>query len=332
MIETFQHLQLKALACALPERTCAVEDFIPRFGEETVARFKQVVGVERFPVAQTLRTSDLAEAAAKALIVAGKLDVEQVDVVLFVTQTPDAVAPATSALLQHRLGLSEQVFALDLNQGCAGFLAGLLTAAHFLSHEAVRNVLILGGDTLSRCVDPADHTSAMLFGDAGFAAVVGKDNAVSEATPWTFLSATATSTAIEIPHNKPFTMAGTEVFNFTITRVPEQLSALLAATGETIDAIDALYLHQANTFILRQVARMVRCPMEKVPCRMATRGNTSSASLPLLLCDLAAEGQTGIRRALLSAFGVGLTWISARMALDLEVCLPTLVISEGATP
>ncbi len=321
MMETFHNLRLKAIACALPETTVEVESFIPRFGEETVTRFKQVVGVERFPVAtQGQRASDLAEAAAKHLIAHGKLDPTQVDVLLFVTQTPDAIAPATSALLQQRLGLSEAVFTLDLNQGCAGFLAGILTAAHFLAHPTVRNVLLLGGDTLSRVLNSEDHTSAMLFGDAGFAAVIGR----GEGAPWTFASATSASEAINIPHGGTFAMAGTEIFNFTVTRVPEQLQHLMTITGDDCTTLDALYLHQANAFIVRQVARMLRFPTEKVPCRMTDRGNTSCASLPLLLCDLAAEGTTGCQRALLAAFGVGLTWISARMDIPLDDCLPPI--------
>ncbi len=329
MVETFTGLKLKALACALPEQVVEVDSFIARFGEETVARFKQVVGVERFPVAaEGQRASDLAEAAARKLICDHRLNPEEVDVLLFVTQTPDAIAPATSAMLQQRLGLGEHVFTLDLNQGCAGFLAGLLTAAHFLSNPSVRNVLLLGGDTLSRRINPEDHTSAMLFGDAGFAALVGK----GEAAPWTFASATAASDAITIPHGGHFAMNGTEVFNFTITRVPEQLAELMRITGDTPETLDALFLHQANAFIVRQVARMTRFPAEKAPCRMTCRGNTSTASLPLLLCDLAAEGQSGTRRALLSAFGVGLTWLSARMEIDLCGCMPTLTVPHKDTP
>ncbi len=327
MIETFHQLKIESIACALPEKVVELDSFIPQVGETVIKRLKQVVGVERFPVAgEGQRASDLAEAAAKHLMAQGRLDPSQIDVVLFVTQTPDAIAPATSALLQQRLGLPERVFALDINQGCAGFLAGLLTAAHFLAHPNVRKVLLLGGDTLSRLLDPEDYKTALMFGDAGFATVIGR----GEGAPWTFLSATASSPAIEIPHGGHFTMDGTAVFNFTISRVPEQLQALLAATGETVDCFDALYLHQANAFIVQQVARMVGFPQEKVPCRMTNRGNTSAASIPLLLCDLSAEraGQPseGPRPALFSAFGVGLTWISARMEIDLANCLPPITV------
>ena len=322
MTERFEGLRIKGLAAVLPREKRHVTDFIERFGEETVARFRTAVGVESFRVAAPGQTTaDLASEAAEALKTAGRFVPEETDVILVITQTPDAVAPATSALLQKRLGLSESVFALDINQGCSGFLCGLLTAAHFLLQPTIRNVLILGGDTLSRLIDPNDHGSAMLFGDTGFAAVIGRNSA---AAPWTVASATASSEAIVIPHGGTFRMAGTEVFNFTITRVPEQIADLMKTCGDTADSLDLLLLHQANAFIVRQVARMLRIPANKVPLRMTDRGNTSGATLPLLLCDLAAEGTRGAKEVILSAFGVGLTWVSCRMRLDFDAILPTV--------
>lgn len=327
MLQRFESLSLDALACALPGRSKAVADFAGLFGEQQVTRFQQVAGVSSFPVAAPAqRTSDLAAAAAGELIATGALNPEEVDALLFVTQTPDAVAPATSALLQTRLGLRTGILALDINQGCAGFLVALQTAAHLLLHPAIRKVLILGGDTLSRVVDPDDPTAAMLFGDAGFAAVAGK----SGTAPATFLTNTCSSEAIVIPHGKPFHMAGTEVFNFTITQVPEQIQALRCAVGLTDPALpDLLLLHQANAFIVRQIARMCRLPEERVPCRMENRGNTSSASLPLLLCDLAAEGRSGPCNAILSAFGVGLTRCSLHLSLDFDRFHAPITLQEN---
>lgn len=326
MYQRFESLSLDAVACALPGTSRKVSDFIDAFGEQQVRRFEAVAGVSSFPVAAPgQRTSDLAEAAAKHLFAQGAIAPEAVDALLFVTQTPDAAAPATSALLQTRLGLRTGILALDLNQGCAGFLTALQTAANLLLHPAIRKVLILGGDTLSRVVDPQDATAAMLFGDAGFAAVAG----TSGTTPAAFLTDTCSSEAIVIPHGKPFHMAGTEVFNFTITQVPEQIQALRSAVGLTDPALpDLLLLHQANGFIVRQIARMCRIPDERVPCRMTTRGNTSSASLPLLLCDLAAEGRSGSCNAILSAFGVGLTRCSLHLNLDFDRFHAPIILPE----
>jgi 3-oxoacyl-[acyl-carrier-protein] synthase-3 len=318
MVNAFNGLKLKALACALPEQTRKIESFKSTFDAEKVDRFREVVGIEQIHVApKGLKTSDLACVAAEKLFAENTtITRESIDVLLFITQTPDAIAPATSALLQQRLQLRTSILALDINQGCAGFLIGLQTAAHLLASPAIQNVLILGGDTLTRCVDESDPATAMLFGDAGFAAVIGRE---ADDT-WHIQAEVESSSAITIPHQMPFAMDGTAVFNFTITKVPEQIQSVMQAANLQADAIDFLLLHQANAFIVRQVARMCRIPEAKVPCRIANRGNTSVASLPLLLCDLKAEGVTGKHRVVLSAFGVGLTWITIALTLDFDVC------------
>jgi 3-oxoacyl-[acyl-carrier-protein] synthase-3 len=300
-----------------------VESFKSSFDADKVNRFREVVGIERFHVApKEMKTSDLAVAAAEKLFATGAIDRNAIDALLFITQTPDAVAPATSALLQARLNLPTHILALDINQGCAGFLCGLQTAAHLLASPSIRTVMILGGDTLTRCVNPNDSATAMLFGDAGFAAVFTNDG--SETCH--LASGVASSNAITIPHGAPFEMSGTEVFNFTITKVPEQILDVMAAANLTPATLDLLLLHQANQFIVRQVARMCRMPENKVPCRIAQRGNTSVASLPLLLCDLKQEGYVGEKRVIMSAFGVGLTWVTAALTLDFDVCQTPILI------
>ncbi len=328
MLSTFSGLKIKAIASALPKQRIAVDSFIPRFGEETVKRFKEAVGIETLPHAAPHQTAaDLACEAVKALRDAGRFDPTSIDVLLFVSQTPDAIAPSTSSQLQQRLGLPEAILALDINQGCAGFLVGLLTAAHFFGNPRIRNVLLLGGDTLTRHINPEDPTSAMLFGDAGFATVIGRDDAEIAST-WSFAASNAASKAITIPYGAPFRMEGTEVFNFTITRIPEQIQHLLAYAQTSTAELDLLILHQANAFIVRQIARMFRVSMEKVPLKMTHRGNTSGASIPLLLTDLAAAGENGSKHIALSAFGVGLTWVSAIMTLDFTNILPTVELTH----
>lgn len=304
MRQRFQGLRLEALGAALPKGRLTAEDFAARYGEEKVARLRKAIGLGAIHVAAAgERASDLAARAAEGM------PLGEVDALLFVSQTPDAAAPATAALLQRRLGLGGHVLALDVNQGCAGFVAALLLAAHLLLHPALRKVLILGGDTLSRVVDPGDHATATLFSDAGFAALVGRGGG----DVWDFASATEGSEAIAIPHGGRFRMDGTAVFNFTLSKVPEQIQSLLAPE------VECLLLHQANAFIVRQVARLCGFGPDRAPCDFTEFGNASSASLPLLLCDLTANrGWRGRREAVLSGFGVGLAWCSVRMPVDFD--------------
>ena len=307
----FHGVRLEGVAVALPGGALDEADFTARYGAERVARLRKAIGLGRILVAAPGETaSSLARRAAQALP-----SLTEVDALLFVSQTPDAIAPATSAKLAGALGLGEGALALDVNQGCAGFTVALRLAAHLLLHPAMRKVLIMGGDTLSRHVDRADHATATLFSDAGFAALVGKGgNAI-----WRFATATEGSDAIAIPHGATFRMDGTAVFNFTVSKVPAQIQALLDP------AVDCLLLHQANAFIVRQVARLCGFEPDRAPCDFPDFGNASSASLPLLLCDLAANhGWHGRREAILSGFGVGLTWCSVRLPIDFDIPLHLL--------
>ena len=289
----FHGVRLEGVAVALPGGALDEADFTARYGADRVARLRKAIGLGRILVAAPGETaSSLARRAAQALpSLAG------VDALLFVSQTPDAIAPATSAKLAGALGLGEGALALDVNQGCAGFTVALRLAAHLLLHPAMRKVLIMGGDTLSRHVDRADHATATLFSDAGFAALVGKGgNAI-----WRFATATEGSDAIAIPHGATFRMDGLD------------------------PAVDCLLLHQANAFIVRQVARLCGFGPDRAPCDFPDFGNASSASLPLLLCDLAANhGWHGRREAILSGFGVGLTWCSVRLPIDFDIPLHLL--------
>lgn len=325
MVQTFHGLTIRALACALPQQRTTIDTFQAHFPQDKIARFREVVGIEALHVAPAgMTTSDLAVAAAEALFQKHPIRREEIDALLFISQTPDAIAPATSATLQARLGLPTHILALDINQGCAGFLIGLQTAANLLASPHLKNVLILGGDILTRHVDLTDPATAMLFGDAAFATVVSRTEAP---TKWHLAAALESSTAITIPHGKPFAMAGTEVFNFSITKVPEQILQVMKAATYSAETLDYLLLHQANAFILRQIARMCRLPEAKVPCRIAQRGNTSVASLPLLLCDLYAEGVRGEKRVLFTAFGVGLTWATLALTFNFNVCQAPLLVT-----
>ena len=306
MNQTFRGLRLVAVACAVPAGRLTLGDYAARFGQDIAARYEKVVGVRQvFRAAPGTAAADLARAAAGALLGGDRAGV---DALLCVTQTPRLDAPPDSCLLQRELGLGEHVLALDLNQGCAGFMVALQAAAHLLLHPAVRRVLVCGGDVLSDRVDENDHATAFMFSDVGFAALVGRG-----AGEWAFANGTAGSKAIALPRGGSFKMDGTEVFNFTISKVPEQILSL--RTPE----VDCLLLHQSNAFILRQIGRLCGFAPEQVPMNIADCGNASSASIPLLLCDLAKNrGWRGRRTAILSGYGCGLTWVSARMPLDFD--------------
>ncbi|MFA6922349.1 MAG: ketoacyl-ACP synthase III [Gallionella sp.] len=348
------HVALRAISCAVPDHPVGNEQFVARFGEG-VDKFAKMTGVVRRCVALPEQTSsDLSYVAAKRLFDTGKAAPEEIDAVIFVSQTPDYILPATACVLHQRLGLKKECLAFDINLGCSGFVYGLFVAGSLCRREGIRNVLLCGGDTLSKVVSPADKSAAMLFGDAGFATLLthteGDDN------PWHYLYGTDGSgnKAIMIPsgaqRNKlgshearefgegvlrsdhDLYMDGTEVFNFTISEVPSAIKRLMEQSERTPENTDMLVLHQANLFILKQIAKMTKFPVEKVPVTIDRFGNTSVTSIPLTLCDtLAANSDKTARRVILAGFGVGLSWGVVSLEVCPECCLPIVYSNDFYT-
>ena len=325
-----RNVRITGIACAVPETVVDNNAMSARFGAEQIAKFEKMVGVkERHVAGKGVCTSDLACKAAVRLKDAGRWSPDDIDAVVFVTQTPDYVVPATACTLQDRLGVKKDCFAFDFNLGCSGFVYGVQIVASLLQTQGFRKALLLGGDCPLKMVDPQDPASAPLFGDAGFATVLVRDESAGEIR-YAFKTDGAGYRAIfddnlaRHGRNNPPTgefvrMDGMDVFNFTINEVPDLIKAEMAAAGLTAENADYLVLHQANKFVLKQIAMMTGFPMKKVPVSMDRFGNTSSASIPLTLCDLASRDQ-GVKKVVMSGFGVGLSWGTLIMDFDLATC------------
>lgn len=303
---------------------------------EQLDKVRRFVGIERRALAPPgVTTLDLGEVAARRLL--GKLEVEadSVDALIFVTQTPDHFQPSNASILHGRLGMAKGVAAFDVNQGCSGWVYGAWLAGCLIEAGGCKRVLVLAGDTVSQTIHPRDRTLVPLFSDACAASLFERSAAGAE---WFFdlYSDGSGCRAIEIPagaHRQPpgpssaaevtddegnirtaanLHMNGVEVFNFTLREEPKAITAMLEYAGVAADVIDAFVFHQANRFILANLAKRLKVPMEKVPCRtLLDFGNQSSASIPAVFChDLADQLGHSSRRLLCSGFGVGLSWAS----------------------
>ena len=346
-----RNVALRAISCVVPDNPVENEQFVERFGEG-VEKFAKMTGVKRRCVALPDQTSsDLSYVAAKHLFATGKAVLEEIDAIIFVSQTPDYILPATACVLHQRLGLKKECLAFDINLGCSGFVYGLFVAGSLCRREGVRNVLLCGGDTISKVVSPTDKSSTMLFGDGGFSALMTYSEV--DSNPWYYLYGTdgAGFKSIMIPsgvqRNKAGSreirefgegvlrsdydlyMNGTEVFNFTISEVPSAIKRLMEKAGCTPDNTDMLVLHQANLFILKQIAKMTKFSMEKVPVTIDRFGNTSVTSIPLTLCDaLASNHNQASRRVVLGGFGVGLSWGVISLEVSPDCCQPVIYSNE----
>lgn len=321
----FNGIAVRAIAAAVPETRVENVAYLLSIGEEQVSKFERMTGVKERRHAMKLTTRDLACRAAEALKAAGAVSAEDIDVLIFVSQTPDARLPASACVLQEQLGLRADAAAYDVGLGCSGFVYGLWQAASLCASGAAKRVLLTGGDTISRIAAKDDFQNQMLFGDAGFAAVVEADEFAGHPLCWQLGSNGAGANVIRCEHGGVLQMDGLEVFNFTTSVIPTALKEFSQNSGQPLSEFGSFCFHQANRFILTQIAMMAGFSARKHLISIDRFGNTSSASIPLTLCDQ-REKRPG--KTLCAGFGVGLSWGIVSYDFSNTLLLPVQSIKE----
>ena len=282
-------------------------------------------------------------AGEKAIAMAG-IAPEDIDLIILATSTADDLF-GTASQIQAKIGATKAV-AFDLTAACSGFVFALVTGAQFIRNGVYRNVLLIGGDILSRWVDWSDRRTCILFGDGAGAVVMqaaesdltDSDCVVSDTANATlrdrflgfeirsdgtqnhYLNLSYKSEPKELVAGvsinqgtfHPITMNGQEVYRFAVKRVPEVIEKALYRANLTVDQIDWLILHQANQRILDAVAQRLKIPPEKVISNLANYGNTSAASIAIALDEAVRCGKIKPGDTIVTAgFGAGLTWGAA---------------------
>ncbi len=347
---SFNHVQIGGVVTCVPPLEKCIDDELELFGgnAKQIARLKKTIGLDRRRVVESGTTAaDLSETAAKRLLEQAGLTPDAVDALIFVTQTPDYAQPCNAAVLHGRLDLPKSCAALDVNLGCSGYVYGLWLAHMMVSSGGCERVLLLAGDTISRIVNPKDRAVAPLFGDGGSATLVQRSECASAA--WFSLETdgkgfdklivpaggqrapSSTETQVEVTDEagnircqENLFMDGAEIFNFSIVEEPKAVRELVEYAGLDMDAVDYFVFHQANRYILTNIAKRLKIDLAKVPMQTVERyGNQSSASIPSAMCGelhdtLRSADST---RVLLSGFGVGLSWASVILDIaELPVC------------
>ncbi|MEX2176214.1 MAG: beta-ketoacyl-ACP synthase III [Pirellulaceae bacterium] len=277
---------------------------------------------ERRRAAADVATSDLAyEAAVRCLQRAG-VSIDQVDLIVLATMTPDSPTPSTACQMQRRLGGRAPAF--DVSAACAGFMFALVTGMQFVKTGCARRVLVVGADLMTRVVDPADKKIFPLFGDGAGAVLLGPGDEDQGLLSYS-LGADGSGASLLQTYaggtREPLTaegiaagrqymqMEGRAVFKWAVHLLVDSIRECLGAAGLTPAELDCLVLHQANHRILTAAADALEIPPEKLAINLDRYGNTSAASIPLVLDELQTAGR--LRRGdhiLISGFGAGLAW------------------------
>ncbi len=288
-------------------------------------------------------TSDLAVPAAKDALAAAGVGKGDLDMILFATLSPDIHFPGTGVYLQEKLGLTEGndanfVPCLDIRNQCSGFLYGLSVAASMVQSGGAKNVLVVGAETHSHAMDMSTRGRSVcsLFGDGAGAVVVsateedrgvrgwylGADGRHADALcqrVWnvskkTFLDLDEEGRGIVQPREMWAEMNGKKVFKHAVRRMIEALMRICLEHNVTRDDIDLFFFHQANLRINEHVQKMLGIPPEKCPHNIERLGNTTAATIPILLAEAVRDGKLkpGMKIAMV-AFGSGFTWGSAIM-------------------
>lgn len=251
-------------------------------------------------------TTSMALAALEKLIGQRGLDRSSIDALVVVTQNPDTTMPHTAALVHGLAGLAESCATFDISLGCSGYVCGLSVLQSFLASNGLGHGVLLTCDPYSKIVDPDDKNTALLFGDAATATLIGPDPAFA-CGPFSFGTRGQAASALEFRDGR-LHMNGREVFNFAAKVVPADMDRLLARAGVAREDVDCFIFHQGSRFIVESLARYARLPTNKIRLGLEQVGNTVSSSIPLLLAEELANPAS--RTIFMSGFGVGLAWAS----------------------
>ncbi|WP_198675114.1 ketoacyl-ACP synthase III [Pseudidiomarina aquimaris] len=326
----------------VPEINVGNDYFLDRFSSEEISDVSKMTGVQsRRRAPNGVRTEDLCFAAANTLLDKLGWERSSVDAIIFMSQTPSHVLPATACKLQSQLELSSSCIAFDVNLGCSAYPYGVWLCSSLINGESLKRVLLLVGDTISSISDPNDRATAMLFGDAGTATAIEYTDSSSESV--FVLGSDGSGAANLIVPNSPIYgnvsldtrlkerdmdklyMDGGAIFNFTLKRVPALVNSLLTAANGSLDEFDGFLFHQANKFMLNHLCKKSRLPLDKVPMNIEEFGNTSSASIPLLMTTrMQSELSQRRNHIAMFGFGVGYSWGAASVDIGPLKCVETI--------
>lgn len=336
-LHQLQGIDLRGLAACVPKNKFAITEY-EHFNEQEKKDFIKHVGVEykRYSKGEHT-TADLCFSAAQKLIAELKWETNEIGLLILVTQTPDYTLPASSILLQNRLGLNKNTIAFDINLGCSGWVYGLSVAAGLMQALKIEKGLLLTGET-SVIAEYNNRATFPLMGDAGTATALvnsenckmhfelntngaGHDAIIAHNSGARFFSDSTEGDT----YNHYVSLDSQKVLEFCLREVVPSVKGLMESTEMGVHDIDYFIFHQANKIINESLRKKLGIPSEKFPYSLKEFANTSSASIPLtIVTQVADEIRNKKLTMLCSGFGVGLSWGSVILRTENVVC-PELI-------
>lgn len=341
-----KNVSIKGISACVPSRKENTEEIYKWDGASSFIESTGIAARRR--ANDSVTSADLCIAATEKLIDDLKWEKFEIESLVFVSQTPDYILPATSCVIQQRLGLSKECYTLDISLGCSGWVYALSVIASLLQNGTIKKGLLLAGDTITKICSPNDKSTYPLFGDAGSATALEYD-VNSEGLKFLFnTDGTGYETIIirDGGYRKPVTneslkevtkdenisrrsidleLDGMDVFSFGITKAPKSVRQLCEHFEIDKDSIDLFSFHQANKMMNEMIRKKLKIDEEKVPYCMDEYGNTSCASIPLVLVSREREQLKQKKfKHIACGFGVGLSWGSVYFETD-KITVPELI-------
>lgn len=353
----FKNIKVAGVACAVPKNEIKTESYKPIFGDEEVEKFMAMTGVKASHRTLEHQTcSDLGYRAARELLAHKGVKPEEIGTLLFSSHSPDYRRPSTAFVLQHRLGVPEEAVCYDISLGCSSLVVGMQTMASIMSTSDMRYGLLFVGDTAGKSVNPHDRSSAMLFGEAGAVMLLEKTQneadqikalVRSDGSGFKYMivpgggyrNLHASEEVVMCADGNERTLMnsfiqGTSVFTFTIFDVPRLIKDFWKQTSTGPDDYDCFAFHQANLYILKQIAKKTKIPFDRMPITLDRYGNTSGASAIVSLCDVYGAGNDNKTiKVMACGFGIGISLGATSFEINTDDILPIMeddeIYSEG---
>ncbi|MCH2212279.1 MAG: ketoacyl-ACP synthase III [Fuerstiella sp.] len=315
-------ISIRGIGSALPEDVVTNEDLKRNYGFDPEWIEKRTGIRERRRAAANDSTSSLAVRAAKAAISDAGISTTDIDLVVMGTFTPDYHCASSACLVQHELDLDAAAF--DVQAACAGFMYALSTAGQYVATGNSQTALVIGADIMSRCAEPSDRTTAPLFGDGAGAVIVQAGGPEQGLLSYQLGADGRGADLLYCPVGgsarppEPHTVAagdhflkmdGRKVFKWAVQTVADSIRVVLDHSGVSVDQVNLFVLHQANIRIIDHAMKDLGIPEHKVVNNLERVGNTSAASIPLVLSEANKAGRINSGDlVLMCGFGAGLTW------------------------